>query len=67
MKKRLLFGSLLGVLSACQQEVDIAPDSTSLAAQVAGTYRTNFYLDPSCVAIPADQMPYAGVKTGIGQ
>ncbi|AKD57965.1 hypothetical protein [Spirosoma radiotolerans] len=62
MKKRLLFCSLLGMLTACQHEGDIQPNSTSLASEVVGTYRTNFYLDPSCVAISAGQMPYAELK-----
>ena len=62
MKKQLLFCSLMGVLTACQQQTDIQPSTSSLAGEVAGTYRTNFYLDVSCVAIPAGQMPYAEVK-----
>lgn len=62
MKKRLLFCSLVSVLTACQHEGDIQPTSTSLAGEVVGTYRTNFYLDPSCVAIAANQMPYTEVK-----
>jgi len=62
MKKRLLFCSLLGTLTACQYEGDIQPNATSLASEVVGTYRTNFYLDPSCVAISAGQMPYAELK-----
>ncbi|AUD02215.1 hypothetical protein [Spirosoma pollinicola] len=62
MKQRLLFCSLVGILTACQHESDIQPNSTSIASEVVGTYRTNFYLDPSCVAISAGQMPYAEVK-----
>lgn len=62
MKKRLLFCALLGSLTACQQESDIEPNSASLSSEVAGTYRTNFYLDPSCVAISANQMPFAELK-----
>ncbi|GAB3778985.1 hypothetical protein GCM10028818_28970 [Spirosoma horti] len=62
MKKRLLFCALLGTLTACQHEGDIQPNATSLASEVVGTYRTNFYLDPSCVAISAGQMPYAELK-----
>ena len=62
MKKRLLFCSLVGILTACRNEGDIQPTSTSLASEVVGTYRTNFYLDPSCVAVPTGQMPYAEIK-----
>ena len=62
MKKRLLFCSMIGVLSGCYRTVDINPNPSSLAAEVSGVYRTNFYLDPSCVAIPANQMPYAELK-----
>ncbi|GAB2570320.1 hypothetical protein [Spirosoma areae] len=62
MKKRLLFCSLISALTACQHEGDVQPNSATLAAEVVGTYRTNFYLDPSCVAIPADQMPFAELQ-----
>lgn len=62
MKKQLLFCALIGTLTACQHERDIQPNSTSLASEVVGTYRTNFYLDPSCVAISAGQMPFAELK-----
>ncbi len=62
MNKRLLFCSLVGILTACQHEGDIQPTSVSLASEVVGTYRTNFYLDPSCVAISTDQMPYTEIK-----
>ncbi len=62
MKKRLLFCALLGSLTACQRESDIQPNSASLSSEVTGTYRTNFYLDPSCVAISANQMPFAELK-----
>ena len=63
MIKRLLFCSLVGgTLTACQREADIQPNVSSLAGEVAGTYHTNVYLDPSCVAIPADKMPYAQLK-----
>ena len=61
MKKRLLFCSLIGLFTACRNETDIVPTS-SLANEIAGTYRTNVYLDPSTVAIPADQMPYITIK-----
>ena len=62
MKKRLLFWAFAGLLTACNRETDIQPNPSSLAEEVVGTYRTNFYLDPSCVAIPADQMPFAELK-----
>ena len=62
MKNRLLFCALAGVLTACQQEADIQPTSTTLVGEVVGTYRTNFYLDPSCVAMSAGQMPYTELK-----
>ncbi len=62
MNKRLLFCALLGSITACQRDGDIQPTSSSLAAEVAGVYRTNFYLDPSSVAIPADKLPYAELK-----
>lgn len=61
MKKRLLFCSLVSLFVACRNETDIMPTS-SLANEVAGTYHTNVYLDPSTVAVPADQMPYIVVK-----
>ena len=63
MKKRLLLCSITGLLAACGQETDIQPSSSALANDIAGTYRTNVYLDPSTVATPADQMPYAVLKT----
>ena len=62
MKNRLLFCALASLLTACQQEVAIQPDLPALTAEVVGTYRTNFYLDPSCVAMSADQMPYTELK-----
>lgn len=62
MKKRLLFCSLAGLFTACQHEGDIQPTSVSIASEVVGIYRTNFYLDPSCVAISAGQMPYTEIK-----
>ncbi|ADB41563.1 hypothetical protein [Spirosoma linguale] len=61
MKKRLLFCSFVGILTACQREGDIQPTSTTLTGEVVGTYRTNFYIDPS-VALSAGQLPYAEVK-----
>lgn len=62
MIKRLLFCSLASALTACQREADIQPNASSLAVEVAGTYHTNVYLDPSCVAIPVGKMPYAELK-----
>lgn len=63
MKNRLLFCALMGILTACQQETDIQPGTSTLAGEAAGTYQTNFYLDPSYVAMSADQLPYAELKT----
>lgn len=62
MKNRLLFCLLAGLLTACQQEAAIQPNLPTLTGEVVGTYRTNFYLDPSCVAMSADQMPYTELK-----
>lgn len=62
MNRHLLFCALLGSLAACTHEAEIQPGSASLAGEVAGTYRTNAYLDLSCVALPAGQMPYAELK-----
>ena len=62
MNRHLLFCALLGLLTACQHEGDIQPAAASLAGEVVGTYHSNFYLDVSCVAIPADKMPYAQIK-----
>ncbi len=62
MSKRLLFCTLLVTAAACRRESDIQPSASSLAGEVTGTYRTNVYLDPSCVAVPADKMPYAELK-----
>ena len=63
MTKRLLFCSLAGMLVACQRETDIQPTTSSLANEVAGTYRTNVYLDPANLATPTNQMPYTVLKT----
>lgn len=62
MKKQLLFCAIVGTMTACQHETDIQPTLPTLAGEVAGTYRTNVYLDPSRVAIPAAQMPYTELK-----
>lgn len=61
MKKRLLFCSFVGILTACQRERDIQPTLTTLTGEVVGTYHTNFYLDPS-VALSPGQLPYAEIK-----
>lgn len=61
MKKRLLFCSFVGILTACQREGDIQPNVTTLTGEVVGTYHTNFYLDPS-VALSSGQLPYAEIK-----
>ncbi|SOD95874.1 hypothetical protein [Spirosoma fluviale] len=61
MKKRLLFCSFVGILTACQREGDIQPTLTTLTGEVVGTYRTNFYLDPS-IALSSGQLPYAEIK-----
>ncbi|WP_338873679.1 hypothetical protein WBJ53_31145 [Spirosoma sp. SC4-14] len=62
MMKQLLFFVFLGMLTACRHESDILPNATSLAGEVVGTYQTNFFLDPSCAAIPSDKMPFAKVE-----
>ncbi len=62
MKKPLLFCSLIGVLSGCYSEADISPETSSPVSKAVGLYRTNFYLDPSSVATPADKMPYTELK-----
>lgn len=62
MKKQLLFCTLIGIMTACQQETDVQPNSVTLASEVVGTYRTNLYLDPSYVATSADQMPVMELK-----
>ncbi|MBN8825023.1 MULTISPECIES: hypothetical protein [unclassified Spirosoma] len=62
MKIQLLFCALIGVLTACQHESDIQPSTSSLASEAVGTYRTNFYLDPSYVALSPGQMPYVELK-----
>ncbi|MBC7571696.1 MAG: hypothetical protein H7319_18495 [Spirosoma sp.] len=62
MKKQLLFYLLLGSLAACTQENDVQPSPNTLAGEVSGAYRTNPYVDPSCVAIPASQMPVVTLR-----
>ena len=62
MKNQLLFCAFASLMMACQQEADVQPSSATLASEVVGTYRTNVYLDPSCVAITTNQMPYVEAK-----
>lgn len=62
MNQRLLLLTFLATATACQREADIQPDAQTLAGEVVGTYRTNAYLDPSCVALAANQMPYAELQ-----
>lgn len=62
MNQRLLLFALLGTATACQRETDILPTVQTLAGEVAGTYRTNVYLDPSCVALAADKLPYTELR-----
>jgi len=57
MKKQLLFCLLLSSFAACTQENDVHPSPGTLAGEVSGAYRTNPFVNPSCVAIPASQMP----------
>ena len=38
------------------------PSPITLAGEVSGTYRTNPFVNPSCVAIPASQMPVVTLK-----
>jgi hypothetical protein len=63
MIKQLLFCALVASLAACQQDGDVQPNLPSLALDVAGMYRTNVFLDPSRVAVSADKMPFAELKT----
>ena len=62
MIQRLLLFALLATATACQRDADVQPSPQMLAGEVAGTYRTNVYLDPSCVALSANQMPYAEIR-----
>ncbi|MGF7218520.1 hypothetical protein GGR92_004697 [Spirosoma lacussanchae] len=57
MTKQLLFCVLLGSLTACQPDSDIQPGTASLAGEIGGRYRTNVFLDPSCVALSSSQLP----------
>ena len=62
MSQRLLLFALLAGATACQRETDIQPTAQPLSGEVAGTYRTNVYLDPSCVALAADKLPYTELR-----
>ena len=62
MNPRLLLFALLATATACQRETDILPTAQTLAGEVAGTYRTNVYLDPSCVALATDKLPYTELQ-----
>ena len=62
MNQRLLLFALLVAATACQWENEIQPTAQTLSGEVAGTYRTNVYLDPSCVALAADKMPYTELR-----
>jgi len=62
MKKQLLFCAVLGALTACQNESEIQPNTLSLAGEVTGVYQTNFFIDPSCIAVPSNKMPFTEVK-----
>ena len=63
MNQRLLLFALLAAATACQRETDIQPTAQTLSGEVAGTYRTNVFLNPSCVALATSQMPYAEIQT----
>ena len=62
MNQRLLLFAFLAAATACQRETDIQPNAQTLAGEVAGTYQTNVYLDPSCVALSPNQMPYVQLQ-----
>ena len=62
MSQRLILLALLATATACQRESDIQPNAKTLAGEVAGTYHTNVYLDPSGVALSSDQMPDAQLQ-----
>ena len=62
MIQRLLLFALCATATACQREADVQPSPQTLAGEVAGTYQTNVYLDPSSVALPANHMPYAEIR-----
>ncbi len=51
---------LTGWLTGCQQTTDVEPQS--LSRTVAGTYKTNAFVNPLFVALHADQMPKLTVK-----
>lgn len=54
MLRVLLFSAVLLLTAACGRDADIVP---TLAAEVAGHYQTNGYLDYLCLALPPDKMP----------
>lgn len=62
MSQRLLLFAFLTAATACQRETDIQPTAQTLSGEVAGMYRTNVYVDPSCVALAADKMPYTELR-----
>ncbi|MBO0932679.1 hypothetical protein [Fibrella aquatilis] len=59
MSRILLLSTVLFAMTACSRGTDVAP---TLAGEVAGSYQTNGYLDVSCVALPATQMPAVGIR-----
>lgn len=63
MNTRLLYTLMLGTLAGCGREADIQPGSLPPAVEAAGTYRTNFYLDPSGVALSAGPRPSVELRT----
>ncbi len=58
MQKIVLLSGLWLLASACGRGNDVAI-APSLAAEVAGTYQTNGFLDYRCIALPPDKMPTA--------
>lgn len=63
MNKQFLLLALLAAATACRRETDIEPNAPTLSGEVAGTYQTNAYLDPSCVALSDNQMPSVELQT----
>ncbi len=62
MNKQFLLFALLSAATACRRETDIQPNAPTLGEEVAGTYQTNAYLDPGCVALSDGQMPSIELK-----